>query len=256
MVMIELLRLQAQTQAHTLTNCVLELARDPLANGQLDACASAARLFEGTAQMAGLQAGAELARTMAECFIAVRRGEIELQQELITLMLESVDLLDCMARLPYAAPSLLNMDAGLDEPPRHTNKRVLVVDDSFEVRELESKLLGFRGYDVITAEDGVEAWSTLLSENIDLVITDLDMPRLDGIGLITIMRRDVRFKRLPVLAACDTGDVQQRWHAFGAGADYYVIKGRLHDTLVEAVSTLIARRGIDGSSYERESAPN
>lgn len=247
MVMIELLRLQAQTQAHTLTNCVLSLARDPLELDQLDACASAARLFEGTAHMAGLQAGAELARTMEECFVAVRRGEIELQQELLGLMIQSVDLLDSMAKEPHAAPSRLPVGTGQTRRPHSAHKRVLVVDDSAEVRELESKLLKYRGYDVLTASNGIDAWYAVRTGSVDLVLTDVDMPLLDGIRLIRRIRKDARFKRLPILIACDSDSVQQRWCGFDAGADYYVIKSRLHDTLVEAVATLISRRSADAA---------
>src|SRR5262245_33360263 len=102
MVMFELFRVQAQTQEQLLANFAHSLARDPLASERLDACASAARSFERTAHMVGLDAGAELARTMEECMAAVRRGELELQQELIGLMLQGVDVLGCMAKLPRA----------------------------------------------------------------------------------------------------------------------------------------------------------
>lgn len=252
MVMIELLRLQAQTQAHTLTNCVLALARDPLTPEQIDACASAARSFEGTAHMVGLQAGAELARTMEECFVAVRRGEIELQQELIGLMVQSVDLLDCMASLPHVALPRAEATAEGDRQSRSTGKRVLVVDDSMEVRELERKLLTYRGYDVVTAGDGIDAWHALRSGTFDLVLTDVDMPLLDGLRLIRRIRKDLRLRGLPILIACDSNSVQQRWAGFDAGADYYVIKSRLHDTLVEAVATQIARRSHDRNLSYRE----
>jgi two-component system sensor histidine kinase and response regulator WspE len=108
-----------------------------------------------------------------------------------------------------------------------------------EIRELERKLLRFRGYDVVTAADGLEAWYAVLSGNIDLVITDVDMPLLDGIQLTRRIRKDPRFKKLPVLLACDKDNVTQRWHGFDAGATYYLIKGTFHDTLVEAVTTRI-----------------
>jgi CheY-like chemotaxis protein len=239
MVMFELLRLQAQTQAHVLTNCVLALARDPLAAEQLNACASAARSFERTASMVGLEAGAVLARTMEDCFAAVRRGEIELQQELIGLMLHCVDLLDSMATLSPTVLSFAETMSGCDQRPRRKGKPVLVVDDSMEVRELERKLLSFRGYDVETAADGIDAWHAVLNGDFDLVLTDVDMPLLDGIQLTRLIRQDPRFSRLPILIACDTDNVEQRWRGFDAGANYYVLKGRLHDTLVEAVATRI-----------------
>jgi CheY-like chemotaxis protein len=243
MVMLELLRVQAQTQAQLLTNCVIALARDPLSPDQLNACASAARSFEATAHMVGLEAGAELARSMEECLAAVRRGEIELQQQLIGMMLQAVDLLDSMAKLPRmpptsppSAPTSATQPVYLASFSKH-RPVVLVADDSMEIRELERKLLRFRGYDVVTAADGLEAWYAVLSGNIDLVLTDVDMPLLDGIQLIRRIRKDPRFKKLPVLLACDKDDVQQRWRGFDAGATYYVIKGTFHDTLVEAVAT-------------------
>ena len=243
--MLELLRVQAQTQAQLLTNCVIALARDPLCPDQLYACASAARSFESTAHMVGLEAGAELARSMEECLAAVRRGEIELQQQLIGMMLQAVDLLDSMAKLPQnpmttppAAPTPATQTAALPRGSKH-KPVVLVADDCMEIRELERKLLRFRGYDVVTAADGLEAWYAVLSGNIDLVLTDVDMPLLDCIQLIRRIRKDPRFRALPVLLACDKDDIQQRWRGFDAGATYYVIKGTFHDTLVEAVATRI-----------------
>lgn len=239
MVMLELLRMQAQTQAQLLSNCVRALARDPLAPEQLNACASAARSFESTAHSVGLTAGAELARAMEECVAAVRRGEIELQQDLIVMMLQAVELLDNMARLTPSEPAL-SAPGPLDTwPPPEKRKPVLVVDDSEEFRELERKLLQFRGYDVVTASDGIEAWYAVLSGDFDLVLTDVDMPLLDGIALTRRIRKDPRLAQLPVLIACDGDNVQQRWRGFDAGANYYVIKGTFHDTLVEAVATLI-----------------
>jgi CheY-like chemotaxis protein len=240
MVMFELFRLQAQTQAELLATCVHSLARDPLAPERLDACASAARSFERTAHMVGLQAGGELARTMEECVAAVRSGEIELQQELIGLMLQAVDVLGCMARLPYIAqPPRETPGSEPDWRPRGRAKPVLVVDDSLEVRELERKLLSYRGYDVVTAEDGIDAWQAVLSGDFDLVLTDMDMPLLDGFELIKLIRKDPRFELVRILVACDSDSAQQRWRAFDAGADYYVVKGSFHDTLVEAVANLI-----------------
>jgi CheY-like chemotaxis protein len=239
MVMLELIRMQAQGQARQLTNCVRALARDPLNTEQLTACAAAARSFEGTALTVGLEAGAELARAMEECIAAVRRGEIQLQQELIGMMLQAVDLLDSMAKLSPPAPDLSAEAVTNEWSQPGKGKPVLVVDDSLEVRELERTLLKFRGYEVVTAADGIEAWYAVLNGSFDLVLTDVDMPLLDGIQLTRRIRKDPRLVGLPVLLACDSDDVQQRWRGFDAGANYYVIKGTFHDTLAEAVSTLI-----------------
>jgi CheY-like chemotaxis protein len=240
MVMLELLRMQAQRQAQLLSNCVMALARDPLAPEQLNACAAAARSFEGTAQTVGLEAGAELARAMEECCAAVRRGEIELQQELIGMMIQAVDLLDCMARVSPTAPPLFSTDEAREHyPVPGKGQAVLVVDDSLETRELARKLLMFRGYEVVMAADGIEAWYAVLTGNFELVLADLEMPLLDGLQLARRMRREPRLSGISILIACDKDDLQLRWRVFDAGASYYVVKGTFHDTLVEAVETLI-----------------
>jgi two-component system sensor histidine kinase and response regulator WspE len=176
---------------------------------------------------------------MEDCVAAVRRGDIELQQDLIGMMLQAVELLDSMAKLSPAMSLMSAPGTAQAWPRRGKGKPVLVVDDSPDVRELERKLLGFRGYDVVTAADGIEAWYAVQTGNIDLVLTDVDMPLLDGIQLTRRIRKDPRFVRLPVLIACDVDNMQQRWRGFDAGANYYVIKGTFHDTLVEAVATLI-----------------
>ena len=74
------------------------------------------------------------------------------------------------------------------------SKRVLVVDDSLTVRELERKLLLSRGYQVAVAVDGMDGWNALRAEPFDLLITDIDMPRMDGIELVTqdVYKRQTR----------------------------------------------------------------
>ncbi|MCA3183761.1 MULTISPECIES: hybrid sensor histidine kinase/response regulator [unclassified Cupriavidus] len=119
-------------------------------------------------------------------------------------------------------------------------KRVLVVDDSLTVRELERKLLAGRGYDVSVAVDGMDGWNVLRAEAFDLVITDVDMPRLDGIELVTRIRGDTRLAQLPVMIVSYKDREQDRERGMQAGADYYLAKGSFHDTaLLDAVRDLI-----------------
>ncbi|PLP96667.1 hybrid sensor histidine kinase/response regulator [Cupriavidus pauculus] len=119
-------------------------------------------------------------------------------------------------------------------------KRVLVVDDSLTVRELERKLLAGRGYEVSVAVDGMDGWNVLRAEAFDLVITDVDMPRLDGIELVTRIRGDARLTQLPVMIVSYKDREQDRERGMQAGADYYLAKGSFHDTaLLDAVRDLI-----------------
>ncbi|WP_371230275.1 hybrid sensor histidine kinase/response regulator [Pseudomonas sp. QE6] len=119
-------------------------------------------------------------------------------------------------------------------------KRVLVVDDSLTVRELERKLLLGRGYDVAVAVDGMDGWNALRSEHFDLVITDIDMPRMDGIELVTLIRRDNRLQSLPVMVVSYKDREEDRRRGLDAGADYYLAKASFHDeALLDAVVDLI-----------------
>ncbi|HVY13849.1 MAG TPA: hybrid sensor histidine kinase/response regulator [Rhodopila sp.] len=131
-------------------------------------------------------------------------------------------------------------------PPRpsaiadNAHKRVLVVDDSLTVRELERKLLDQAGYQVETAVDGMEGWNVLRSGRFDMVITDVDMPRLGGIELVRMIKQDPHLQSLPVMIVSYKDDETDRRRGLEAGADYYLPKASFHDeTLLRAVVDLI-----------------
>ncbi|WP_460164875.1 response regulator [Pseudomonas sp. S1_G07] len=148
-------------------------------------------------------------------------------------MLRSVDKLLNTGRLERIARR--NQQA--TETPR---KRVLVVDDSLTVRELQRKLLLNRGYEVAVAVDGMDGWNALRSEDFDLLITDIDMPRMDGIELVTLLRRDSRLQSLPVMVVSYKDREEDRRRGLDAGADYYLAKASFHDdALLDAVVELI-----------------
>ncbi|MDN7701627.1 MULTISPECIES: hybrid sensor histidine kinase/response regulator [Burkholderia] len=119
-------------------------------------------------------------------------------------------------------------------------RRVLVVDDSLTVRELERKLLEKRGYDVTVAVDGMEGWNAVRSDAFDLVVTDVDMPRMDGIELVTLIKNDPMLKRVPVMIVSYKDRDEDRRRGLDAGADYYLAKSSFHDeALLDAVHDLI-----------------
>lgn len=121
-----------------------------------------------------------------------------------------------------------------------TSKRVLVVDDSLTVREVEKKLLESRGYLVDVAVDGVDAWNTVRSGKYRLVISDVDMPRMNGIELVTLIKADAALRNTPVMMVSYKDRPEDKQKGLEAGADYYLTKGSFHDeTLVEAVKDLI-----------------
>jgi two-component system sensor histidine kinase and response regulator WspE len=120
------------------------------------------------------------------------------------------------------------------------HKRVLVVDDSLTVRELERKLLDNRGYEVEVAVDGMDGWNAVRTGQFNLLITDVDMPRMDGIELVTLVKKDPNLRALPVMIVSYKDREEDRRRGLEAGADYYLTKGSFHDeTLLQAVVDLI-----------------
>ncbi len=90
-------------------------------------------------------------------------------------------------------------------------KRVLVIDDSITVREVQRQLLANQGYTVETAVDGMEGWNTLSQGQFDLVITDIDMPRLNGIDLVRMIKEDPRLRATPYRSASRTFPTWFSW---------------------------------------------
>ena len=120
------------------------------------------------------------------------------------------------------------------------SKRVLVVDDSITVREVERSLLSVQGYVVDVAVDGAEGWNALRTGKYDLVVTDVDMPRMDGIELVKLIRTDARLRDLPVIIVSYKDREVDRLNGLDAGADRYLTKGSFQDdTFVQTVSELI-----------------
>ncbi|MFM0031033.1 hybrid sensor histidine kinase/response regulator [Paraburkholderia madseniana] len=149
------------------------------------------------------------------------------------------DWLRSVERL-VAGGDLKHTQHGATLTARRVTRRVLVVDDSLTVRELERKLLATRGYDVTIAVDGMDGWNAVRGEHFDLVITDIDMPRMDGIELVTLIKRDPQLQSLPVMIVSYKDREEDRRAGLNAGADYYLAKGSFHDeALLDAVRDLI-----------------
>lgn len=108
-------------------------------------------------------------------------------------------------------------------------KRVLVADDSISVRELERQLLAGRGFEVEVAVDGMDAWTRLRDESFDLLITDVDMPRMDGIELTRSIKQDARLRALPVIIVSYRDRPEDRRRGMEARADSYLTKADFQD---------------------------
>ena len=154
------------------------------------------------------------------------------------LILDVPDLLLSIEKLLHEGG--LHQLTKSDHAERRKTKRILVVDDSLTVREMERKLLLSRGFQVDIAIDGIDGWNVVRSGDYDLVITDVDMPRMDGIELVTLIKKDIHLHKLPVMIVSYKDRPEDRARGLSAGADYYLTKGSFHDeTLLDAVSDLI-----------------
>jgi two-component system sensor histidine kinase and response regulator WspE len=129
---------------------------------------------------------------------------------------------------------------GNNTPPKDPRKSILVVDDSITVREMERKMLQNRGYRVDVAVDGMEGWHAVCTNSYDLVISDIDMPRMNGIELVTKIKSHSQLKTVPIIIVSYKNRDEDRTQGLAAGADYYLTKSSFHDnTLVNAVVDLI-----------------
>jgi two-component system sensor histidine kinase and response regulator WspE len=147
-------------------------------------------------------------------------------------LLRSIDILIAGGRL----------DRIEDKPEERIahGKRILVVDDSITVREVERNMLGTRGYRVDVAVDGMDGWNAVRMENYDLVISDIDMPRMDGFEFVKLIKQDERLARTPVMIVSYKDREEDRQRGLQVGADYYLSKGSFHDQrLIDAVTDLI-----------------
>lgn len=119
-------------------------------------------------------------------------------------------------------------------------KRILVVDDSITVREVECRLLKNAGYHVDTAVDGLDGWNAVRTSNYDLIISDVDMPRMNGIELVKKIKNDMRLHVLPVIIVSYKEREEDRILGLESGANYYLTKSSFHgEVLINAVQELI-----------------
>lgn len=114
-------------------------------------------------------------------------------------------------------------------------KKILTVDDSKTMREMVSFTLKGAGYEVVEAEDGKAALSALNGIKVDAVITDLNMPNMNGFELIKALRADPNYKFTPILMLTTEGDGSKKEEGKAAGATGWIVKPFSPDKLVDVM---------------------
>jgi two-component system chemotaxis sensor kinase CheA len=155
----------------------------------------------------------------------------------ILLVLDVSMLIERSISTVVSAPTAAEKAVG---PPPQLS--VVVVDDALMVRELQRSILERGGYAVRTASDGAVALAMLNESPADLVVTDVEMPILDGLQLIKSMRAHSRLANVPVLIVSSHGTEEDRQRGLDAGADGYIVKSSFDEAgLLSAVSRLLGR---------------
>lgn len=118
-------------------------------------------------------------------------------------------------------------------------KRIMSVDDSTSVRQLVAMTLTNAGYEVVTAEDGMDAVEKLKSSPVDMVLADLNMPRMDGISLVKHLRDTPAYRFIPIVLLTTESQEEKKAQGKAAGATGWIVKPFQQDQLLAVVKKVL-----------------
>nr|MBL8410964.1 response regulator [Dechloromonas sp.] len=188
--------------------------------------------LEGNQEVVVKNIGAQLARVVG---IA---GATVLGDGQVVLILNPVALASRGSQAQAAAVKAL-LPSAVTVPVEAHPPTVMVVDDSLTVRKITSRLLAREGYQVILAKDGVDALEQLIEVMPDVVLSDIEMPRMDGFDFVRNLRADDRLKNLPVIMITSRTADKHRNYAFEIGANHYLGKPYDEEELLSLVAGYI-----------------
>jgi two-component system chemotaxis sensor kinase CheA len=155
----------------------------------------------------------------------------------VVLILNIFDLMKSAVRISAAGPKPVAVPAEAKEAKRRS---VLVVEDSITARTLLKNILEASGYAVVTAIDGVDAFTQLRTAEFDIVVSDVDMPRMNGFDLTARIRSDKKLADLPIVLVTALDSREDRERGIEIGADAYIVKSSFDQSnLLEVVRRLI-----------------
>jgi two-component system sensor histidine kinase and response regulator WspE len=124
---------------------------------------------------------------------------------------------------------------------RRVRKRILIVEDSLTVRELERQTLENQGYEVVTAIDGLDGLNKVKSSPFDLIITDIEMPRMNGFEFLTQVKKQKNLKDIPAIIVSYREREEDKRKGIEVGADQYITKSEYNNkALLKAVANFLA----------------
>ncbi|MDD5208985.1 MAG: response regulator transcription factor [Elusimicrobiales bacterium] len=116
--------------------------------------------------------------------------------------------------------------------------RILIADDDDELRDLTEMVLSSAGYNVSSFPNGKLAWEALKKSGADMAVLDINMPEMDGLELLDLIRADERFKEMPVMLLTARKGMSERAQGLERGADDYLTKPYENDELIKRVKLL------------------
>jgi len=121
--------------------------------------------------------------------------------------------------------------------------RFLVVEDSPTMRQLISfSLKRFKGCRIVEAVDGVDALKKLQTDEVDLILTDINMPVMDGLKLVTLVRQNPKLRELPIIIITTEGAQEDRDRGLALGADAYISKPIQSSSLLKTITEVLEKR--------------
>lgn len=121
--------------------------------------------------------------------------------------------------------------------------RFLIVEDSPTMRQLISfSLKRFKGCKIVEAVDGVDALKKLQTEEVDIILTDINMPVMDGLKLVTLIRQNPKLKALPIIIITTEGAKEDRDRGLALGADAYIAKPIQSSSLLKTITDVLEKR--------------
>ena len=181
-----------------------------------------------------------LVKNLGRPLVRVRNvaGATVLGSGVPAVILNATDLLKSAVRVAGAG---LRADGDAAQPAEESGaRRILVTDDSVTSRMLLKNILESSGFQVVTAIDGVDALTALRTHDFDLVVSDVEMPRMDGFDLTAKIRADKKLSELPVVLVTALSSREHQERGIDVGANAYIVKGSFDQTnLLEVIRKLV-----------------